>query len=745
MFRRSDLTVKIVVLRQRKEQREKQARKKHARKTRMIHCFAATRLGTLLRAWIGAAFLAVSAESAPAKAPQADSTAWSSYWGVGVVGSAGIQFPTSPLAAVQGYEAFPAALGEYAGLWAEAGVEAHYRLSPLWEFSLQAGYGALSATAAGDETITINALAPGTNRLQTIRATLRNRVAANIDILAFSPFVRAYVGEYFFLGAGARFDVPFQPRFRYNAELSPLAPGIFVQNFMRQIDAELPEQSAARGGLSWSPLLAVGGLFPLGERARLRAEVQVQPLFQAFRGFTADRAEWNLPTARLQLALLWITPTRSERVLPDNAKNEAQQLTSSDAAEQALLPQPSPTPQTVVQVFTQATDTVFQRDTATRLVAWSEQESIRLESREEELRTAPTGAQTAHVRERYARLLPKPKPFLVASLEALFVPAPGAPASAARRKLAELVEKKTIIRILEASPRAGSPQKQARERFDTIRIVRMPIVRFTPSASGENSVKEKILYIRSDASAHSLAQIPVGEADHIDWDAQSLLFSAMRRPKTDDAQKQERDEEQELEQELETTSVAFAWLEAFDNALQKAVSDTARITFERSEGKARSGDTPSQTIFQTNAQTSPQAGGRWTLAELPLALSDGAENENVSFAWSESAKPVAEALAHQYGSGGKSSAIPASSAAARANALLRSRVVFAVIPAHSSAAKAEAVRHFTRNFAATLKAAWHIVLLTNDNNAPATVSPELSFKTAQRLDAPAYIRVMIEE
>jgi hypothetical protein len=424
-------------------------------------------------------------------------------------------------------------------------------------------------------------------------------------MLSLTPLVRLFLGEVFYVGIGARLDVPLQTSLRYRFDLD--SPTSFVNSISPQrIDTNLRIPPATRAAFSFSPVLSVGASLAVG-RLRFMPELQVQPFFQPLRGITPENTPWNQAALRFNLGIIFSfpaaqtspvplasapvnsptniasqsTPIQSQNVTHSSSSQDASMVTSQGTKAENL------TAQEPAIAFPIRLDTVFQRDTTTQPVAWNFADTVRMDRNTTQSRTIPNGKQIT-ISESYTHDVPKPKPFLVANLDVRFIPALGAGRSAETKQAAQLTEKPMIVRSLAASAAQGvfSPN----ETYDTVNAVRLPLVRFLPTISSEVGVRERLITIGSEQGSEApLLTIIAPDAKPLDWDAQTLLFLPFLSNRTHAVR--------------DTLAV---WMTVADNEGQRIKTEAARITVENSD---------TAPLHQTKAPASRQS-GRWTLASL---------------------------------------------------------------------------------------------------------------------------------
>lgn len=523
-----------------------------------------------------------------------------------LVGGIAPQFAMGRLAALQDIQRFPAILNVHNGTILSGGIEAAYRLNPSWELGLRGEYGQSSSTTTGDESLPISKLNPQLIRYPYIPTPtiIRHTLTSTISLLSLTPLVRLFFGEVFYVGIGARFDVPLRVSLRDRSDIEGSAT--FVNGTSPQsIDTALQIPPATRAAFSFSPVLSVGTSLAVG-RLRFMPELQVQPFFQPLRGITPENTPWNLAALRFNLGIVFSFPaaqtspvsltsvpmnsptnivSQSVPIQPQNTTHSPSQDVSTPStqgtkAENLTAQEPPIT-------FPMRLDTVFQRDTTTQPVAWNLADTVRMDRNTTQSRTIVNGKQIT-ISESYTHDVPKPKPFLVANLDVRFIPALGAARSAETKQAARLTEKPMIVRSLTASAAQGvfSPN----ETYDTVNAVRLPLVRFLPTISSEVGVRERVITIGSEQNSEApLLTIIAPDSKPLDWDAQTLLFLPFSSNRT----------------HLVRDTLAV-WMTVADNEGQRIKTEAARITVENSD---------TAPLHQTTAPSSRQS-GRWTLASL---------------------------------------------------------------------------------------------------------------------------------
>lgn len=523
----------------------------------------------------------------------------------GLVGSIAPQFVTGRLAALQDIPRFPTTLNAHTGTILGGGIEVVYRLNPSWEIGLRGEYGQSSATTTGDENVLLSIWNPQLSRYQPTPAVVRNTLTSTITLLSLTPLARLFLGDMFYVGIGARFDVPLQASLRYRFDLE--APATFVSGtFPQRIDTALRLLPTARAAFSFSPILSVGASLAVG-RVRFMPELQVQPFFQPLRGITPENTPWNQAALRFNLGIVFSFPAAqipsvlspsvpvnsTTSIASQSTPTQPQSVPRSSSSQDASTPNTQGTKaenltaQEPPITFPVRLDTVFQRDTTIQPVAWNLADTVHMDRNTTQSRTVVSGKQIT-ISESYTHDVPKPKPFLVANLDVRFIPALGAVRSAETKQAARLTEKPMIVRSLTASAAQGvfSPN----ETYDTVHAVRLPLVRFLPTISSEVGVRERLITIGSEQSSEEpLLTIIAPDAKPLDWDAQTLLFLPFSSNRTHVVR--------------DTLAV---WMTVADNEGQRIKTDAARITVENFD---------TAPLHQTTAPSSRQS-GRWTLASL---------------------------------------------------------------------------------------------------------------------------------
>jgi hypothetical protein len=546
---------------------------------------------------------------------------------IGIVGGVGRSFPLEPLAAIAGVQPFPVVLNEYTPFFLpEIGLEAAYRLSPTWEIGLRGQYLRTSFEVAADERLPVAVWNPTLGVRVPTLARIRNVFGAEVQIVSATPLLRLFLGDVLFLSAGARFDLPLQTSFRFQNTLLEPPSSSFVVTPLRTIDSAFRAPSAI-APLSVSPIVSLGVALPLG-RTRLMAELQAQPIFQPFRGVTPERTQLSQPTVRLNVALIlgFLTPQAlpSKEVFPEQQEKPLYPQTTLKDSLSARINTLAAASKLDSQVQAATTvirrDTIFQRDTTVRIVAWSASDTVRLLQRTSQRISTTTSSEQLSITESFQHDVPKPKPFLVGTMNVRFIPVLAAPKTTESQQTSRFVEKPMIVRSLIAAWEASSDAQSAwKEVSDTVEAVRMPLVRFVPKISSEVGVKQQTIVITPNASneavfteLHFLTS-QSGAATPFDWDAQMMLFPRiLPNFQTATGAKPHQNS---------LSDTLFAWMSLMDNEAQIYRTDTVNITVERSERSDAS----------ANARLSAAAKqqSRWTLVQMPLHLKkDSLENNS---------------------------------------------------------------------------------------------------------------------
>lgn len=643
---------------------------------------------------------------------------------IGLVGGISRQFPTGRLAAVQDIQRFPAVLDVHNGTAFGGGIEAVYRLNPSWELALCGEYGQSVSTTFGEENSTVSVWNPQVSRYQPVPVIIQNTLTTNVNLLSFTPLVRLFLGEIFFVSLGSRFDVPLQTTLRYRFDIAN--PATFVNNFSQRIDTALRLPPPARVGFSWSPTLSVGASFMVN-RVRFIPEIQVQPLFQPFRGSMPDNTSWNLASIRFNLGIVLsfppakasealpqstppksITPTALESVVPPTLQiNTANQTTAAHSP--SLTKDDASSAQELPILLPMRLDTVFQRDTTTQVVAWNLSDTVRVARKTTQSIAIPSGKQIT-IAESYIHDVPKPKPFLVANLDVRFIPTLGAARASETKQAARLVEKPMIIRSLTAEATSGT--FALNEKYDTVNAVRMPLMRFLPTISSEIGVRERCIAIGSERSPDApLLTIIASDAKPLDWDAQTLLFAPSSQSRISTLIR-------------DTLAV---WMTVADNEGQRVKTDIARITVENL-------DTASP--YQATTLM-PRQPGRWMLVSMRVVLSDSATGR---LALAPEALRLREYLIEEV-----------ARRKVRTKTGLKNCTVYGEVSVVDDTTMFAHVRALAQNLAEALKtSSVYVALPTNSrlSSVPRASSPDVQHfdkKTYAFPRTDAYIRVMIEE
>jgi hypothetical protein len=658
---------------------------------------------------------------------------------LGLNGGISRQFPAGGLAALQGVEPFPALLDTHNGTGLEGGIEALYRLNSRWEVGLRGQYAQFSATTRGEGSTLIGVNNPLSAIPTPTRFPLQTTLFSDVQMLSFTPLVRLFFGDIFFVSAGLKIDVPVRSSLRARFDLVAPPSATFVANGAQSLEAVLPD-TTARVGFSWSPVVSVGAALSLG-RVRFMPELQVQPLFQTFRGLAPNRTAWNLPSVRLNLGVILSFPdapssknTPSADTAVTIPRTAFQTLPHQSTAPTASMVQPLNTTDTAIAITLPTTriDTVFQRDTTTRFIAWNSRDSVRLTRTSAQIVTAPNGQQMS-IMESYQHDVPKPKPFLVATIDVRFIPALGASRTTESKEASRLVEKPTIVRSLWASPEkphssgAQNDVFTPSEAFDTLSSVRLPLIRFASNVSTEVGLARQHITIASEASQNApLIQIPYRGRKPFDWDAQALLFPETLRHFGEILD----DSIPHHTSQFRTTptrrgDTLLAWLKVTDNEAQDLSSDTVRITVAHSEQKPPINETQ---IFKTNARQA----ARWTLVHLQLKPDN--EKSRAEYAFSPRSTMLLEHFAKDF-----------LRQKTLAKAAIKNATVYADVAGDADELALESLQRLVRSVAEKLNISTYHVLLRPTRHFADGYTESVSKKNHAFPLADAYIRVMIEE
>ena len=644
---------------------------------------------------------------------------------IGLVVGISRQFPTGRLAAVQDIPRFPAVLDVHNGTAFEGGIEAAYRLNPSWELALRGEYGQSVSTTIGEENSILSVWNPQASRYQPVPVVIQNTLTANINLLSFTPLVRLFLGEMFFISLGSRFDVPLQTALRYRFDIAN--PAAFINNFSQRIDTALRLPPPARVGFSWSPTLSVGTLLTVN-RVRFMPEIQVQPLFQPFRGSMPENTSWNLASIRFNLGIVLsfppakaaeplpqsispksVTPAVSESAVPPTLQiNTANQTTAAHSS--PLTKDDASSAQELPILLPMRLDKVFQRDTTTQVVAWNLSDTVRVARKTTQSIAIPSGKQIT-IAESYIHDVPKPKPFLVANLDVRFIPALGAARASETKQAARLVEKPMIIRSLTAEG-TTSGAFVLNEKYDTVNAVRMPLVRFLPTISSEIGVRERSIAIGSERSPDApLLAIIASDAKPLDWDAQTLLFAPSSQSSIGTL----------------IGDTLAVWMTVADNEGQRVTTDIARITVENLDAASP---------YQSTTPM-PRQPGRWILVSMRVVVSDSATGR---LALAPEALRLREYVIDEV-----------VRRKVRTKIALKNCTVYGEVPFADDTTMLTHVRALAQNLAAALKTSSVYVVVPANNrlsSVPRASSPDTQHfdkKTYAFPRTDAYIRVMIEE
>lgn len=574
---------------------------------------------------------------------------------LGLVGGIARHFPLTALDGLAGLPPFSAPLQEYNNFTPEIGVEAIYRILPNLELGLRGAYARTTFEAAINERLPVSVWNPMLGMRVPILAVIRNIFEADVAMLSAMPLIRLYLGDIFFIGAGARFDVPFQTTFRYRSTIVEPQNIGFVVTPQRTLDTVF-RNALASTPLSFAPVLSFGAAFPIGN-TRIIPELQVQPLFQPFRSITPERAALPLPTLRFNVSIvLGFTEAKSSHKTADTTqktadttqnavKDSANSVTAALRQTTSVIPnllssKSLPTNLTSRKTSdtssTQLTndtlgqrsaaaplqtimrrDTVFERDTTIRITAWNQPDTVRL-LRNDIRRAIVNGTEQTSITESFQHDIPKPKPFLVGVLNVRFIPTLSAPKTAESQQTSRLVEKSVVVRTWIATPQSTSGTGYD-EVLDTVAAVRMPLIRFLPKISSEAGTNVQSIMITPQTRQNApFTEVRFIGTKPIDWDAQTMIFPDILPNYQSWLQKHsavQGQEETGFAKQRQTmipipTDTLFAWMYLNDTETQEYSSDTVNITVERSERM----EIPPYT--RTTIVAKGQ--NRWTIAHLPV-------------------------------------------------------------------------------------------------------------------------------
>lgn len=635
----------------------------------------------------------------------------------GLSGGISRQFPLNSLARLPISEPFPALLEIHNGTTFEGGLEVLYRLSTAWEFGLRGQYTQFSATTRGEGSTLIAVPNPQGSLPIPTRFPVQVTLLTDVRLISFTPLIRLFVGEFFFVSAGVRVDIPLLGQTLLRTQFDLIAPPAitYVVSSTQRLESAWAD-SLARVGFSWSPVISLGASLPIG-RVRVIPEIQIQPIFQPFRGFARDGFVWNLPSVRLNVGLILSFPETLSSKNNDTVQKETPIALSPSTASQlrtTTIGENTPPPQVILSETHPEThiDTVFQRDTTTRFVPWQDADTIHLEQTSIERRSIPSGEQIS-ITESYKHDIPKPKPFLVANMDVRFVPSLGAMKSLESKQAAKLTEKPMIVHSFFTPPLMSPLLQSWTEKYDTVASVRLPIIRFLPSVSSEVGVKMHSITIRSegDATAHN-AQLYQAEVKPLDWDAQALVFPFVLKNFPGAAPTLLADSNTSSAN-IGVQDTLWAWMNVTDNETQSRATDTARITVERFEAK-------DQVFAMTTLKSSPRQTEHWTIAHLRLIQTRSGTNTTFALA-PESVLLLKNLSKELYGNAKKQKALSLHTSS------VKNCTVYADITEELDANSLEQLQSLVRFVAGTLQTtSYHILRHTS------------------ALPADTYIRVMVE-
>lgn len=491
------------------------------------------------------------------------------------------------------------------------GLEAEYNFLPWLALGVRGEYERLFAfgeterlvPAAGVSTPNdVQGQAPP--RLVTRRTTLTFETTS----LGLTPLLRFRPWSILTMSLGVKMDIVYTMPLRYQHEaqdviyLNNLPPVTVLRDF---------NNFPGRDSLVISPVLGLGATLNVG-RFTFIPEVQLQT---QYRPFTATN--WTLIGVRGNLSILFnfSTPSTTKpdtgKVLP-NLAPEGKTATTQPILTQTSSSQTSSSqsisltnPSINSQSISIPQDTIIQRDTTVRLVAWNEE--MRINQTERLVRTENG---VVRVFEQYSKNIPKSRPFLVADLSVRFVPTQGASRASETTQASRLQTHRMIIRrlVIDSSSTSKASPYRVAEQQDTLDAVRMPTLRFLPEISGELGIESSVVEVFSPEGG-LLERFAVESKRTLDWDMQHIFL----KPHNDTSA-----------WSLNLGKPLRSLLTATDAEGQIRRSDTVRIVIESSGEKTVGmlANTRSTSMIAVSAR--PVTRSTWLVTRIPVPFEEDA-------------------------------------------------------------------------------------------------------------------------
>ncbi|TAE24651.1 MAG: hypothetical protein EAZ92_13060 [Candidatus Kapaibacterium sp.] len=432
-----------------------------------------------------------------------------------------------------------------------AGVELEYSLLPWLALGARGSYAQMQGEAIGTTLVPIAGTREPVNmqgqriisgQPAPVLILRRETLTFSTENIEATLFARARLWNILTLSIGGRFTSIYQMPLSYTLESDSLIRFLPINGAPLRRSFVQTSNYAGRTQFSSSFVLGIGATLPLG-RLTLVPEIQVQTQYRPF-----DNVAWNILAVRGSLSVLLNFPAppaplqappldstgmgKSNTLVNANDSSRSTAIKSSTSSSVSALQGNLPQSTNRQKRLVERIDTALKRDTVFQIGAWYEEARVLLKDRtetrvNEQRRETPTEIRVEamlDVRELYMRRVPKPRPFLAASLNVRFIPNAGAAKSQESMQASRLLTHRMFIRRFSIDTLALLPLKaRIYEQSDTLDVVKMPILRLQPEISGELGIESSVVDVFS-LEGTSIERFAVESKRMVDWDMQHIFL-----------------------------------------------------------------------------------------------------------------------------------------------------------------------------------------------------------------------------
>lgn len=399
--------------------------------------------------------------------------------------------------------------------------------------SLRGDVYSLNGTLSADERALVNVLVPNTSPVnpqrQLTTVTLRQWFTSSLLSLGVAPMLVLQTPSE--IAADMRWHVLTGMRIGYllNSQvrverqiLEPAFATLVSSGLDRRIDTVV---TSYRGfsALSFDAVIALRAMLPVSlTLASTSWHLGVEVLGQFGLTPLVQGALWNASSVRVGIvvatnSLFMPSPSVLSSALPslprnvhDTALGTASTSRPYNTGEASTAAPVNAASERLAKAVVLPQDTVYTRDTTVRLVAWHEQDTVRLLERKDEsarIATALKDKVVLHVREYYERSVPKPRPTLIATLDVRFVSVGN------NSKISETKQaSKLVSEPLHVHEFLSLPDTIVLDRQSVLMRLIPPYMRFYPTIIAETGIKSAEIHIAQvlpSGERWRIARLPV--------------------------------------------------------------------------------------------------------------------------------------------------------------------------------------------------------------------------------------------